>query len=69
MAPGAAPASQDGASSTGSVCPFDGCWLNSASPAAGREFSWRKNLSKPQERLLSDLWSEHVGYSRERHVS
>lgn len=42
MAPGAAPASQDGADSTGSVCLLDGCWVNSASLAAGGEFSWRK---------------------------
>lgn len=36
--------------------------------------SWRglfleENVSKRLERLLSDLWSKHVGYSRERHVS
>lgn len=29
---------------------------------------WEENLSKRRERLLSDLWSEHVGYSQERHV-
>lgn len=42
MAPGAAPTSQDGAGSARSVSPLDGCCLNSASPAAGGEFSWRK---------------------------
>lgn len=35
-------ASRDGADGTGLVCPLDGCWLNSASLAAGEEFSWRK---------------------------